>query len=98
MKWHVMCTIPQQRTNERRPRMQILENRIMTIVSRGPCSLDELVAACPHATWGQIFGEVDRLSRARRVTLQRQGRGVYIITTSLMKEDRHEHVNTLGTV
>jgi hypothetical protein len=78
--------------------MQNLETHIMGILSRGSCPLDELVSACPDGTWGQIFGEVDRLSRMARVTLQRQGRGVYIITTSLMKEDRHEHVSTLGTV
>ena len=77
--------------------MRTLEPQIMGILSRGPCSLDELVSACPDATWAQIFGEVDRLSRMARVTLQMQGRGAYIITTSLIKEDRHEHVSTLGT-
>jgi len=30
--------------------------------------------------------------------LQRRGRDAYIITTSITKENGHEHVNTLGTV
>ena len=55
------------------------------------------MSACPDATWGQVFGAVDRLSRTGRVTLQRRGRGIYIITTSSTKEDDHEHVNTVGT-
>jgi len=75
---------------------QTLENHIIVILSHGPSSLDELVSACPDATWGQVFGAVDRLSRTGRVTLQRRGRGIYI-TTSSTKEDDHEHVNTVGT-
>jgi len=42
---------------------QTLENHIIWILSHGPSSLDELVSACPDATWGQVFGAVDRLSR-----------------------------------
>jgi len=42
---------------------QTLENHIIGILSHGPSSLDELVSACPDATWGQVFGAVDRLSR-----------------------------------
>ena len=76
---------------------QTLENHIIGILSQGPSSLDQLVSACPDATWGQVFGPVDRLSRRGRVRLQRRGRGVYIITTSSTKEDDHEHVNTVGT-
>ena len=76
---------------------QTLENHIIVILSHGPSSLDELGSACPDATWGQVFGAVDRLSRTGRVTLQRRGRGIYIITTSSTKEDDHEHVNTVGT-
>ena len=76
---------------------QTLENHIIVILSHGPSSLDELVSSCPDATWGLVFGAVDRLSRTGRVTLQRRGRGIYIITTSSTKEDDHEHVNTVGT-
>ena len=42
---------------------QTLEKHIIVILSHGPSSLDELVSACPDATWGQVFGAVDRLSR-----------------------------------
>jgi hypothetical protein len=79
-------------------RTQNLEDHILEILSQAPCSLDELVSACPDATWGHIFGEVDRLSRAGRLTLQRRGRGTYIISTSNHKGGRHEHVSTVGTV
>jgi hypothetical protein len=63
-------------------RTQTMEDHILEILSQAPRSLDELVSTCPNATWGHIFGEVDRLSRAGRVTLQRRGRGTYIISTT----------------
>ena len=63
-------------------RMPNLEDHILEILSQAPCSLDELVSACADTTWGHIFGEVDRLSRAGRVTLQMRGRGVYLLSVT----------------
>jgi hypothetical protein len=43
------------------------------------CDLDMLVRACPTLTWNQVFSEVDRLSRARKLRLNYLGHGQYSI-------------------
>jgi len=68
-------------------RMQNLEDHILAILSQAPCSLQEFVSACADATWNHIFGEVDRLSLARRVTLPLQGQEVYLVSVTGTRGD-----------
>ncbi len=41
------------------------------------CLFEQLIAACPGLSWNQIFFEVDRLSRERRVQLSQEKPGIY---------------------
>jgi hypothetical protein len=54
--------------------------RVLEIIvrSRG-CDLEEVVLECRDLTWNQVFLELDRLSRAGRITLKQIGRGHYMV-------------------
>lgn len=41
------------------------------------CLFEQLIAACQGFSWNQIFSEVDRLSRERRVQLSQEKPGIY---------------------
>lgn len=43
------------------------------------CSFEQLITVCQGLSWNQIFSEVDRLSRERRVQLSQEKPGVYHI-------------------
>jgi hypothetical protein len=51
-----------------------------TILSRPGCLLEELIFACPQATWNQVFLEIDHLSRTGQVRLSLEGPGLYRVS------------------
>lgn len=58
-----------------------VSHQVMEIVIHSPgCGVEELALQCPNLTWNQVFLELDRLSRAGRVTLKQEGPGLYTIT------------------
>jgi hypothetical protein len=71
-----------------------IEHRVMDIIVHAPgCDLDDVLVKCPDLTWNQVFDELDRLSRARRVVLKQTGRGHYAITPTRSNEQRVPHVH-----
>ena len=49
-------------------------NQILEVVKAHPgCGLDELTSLLPDLSWSDVFVEVDRLSRAGRLRLTRNG-------------------------
>lgn len=60
--------------------MEAVDSAIFQEVAwRGPLRLEELMDKLPAYGWNQIFSAVDRLSRDNRLSLQRVGRGIYLV-------------------
>jgi hypothetical protein len=60
------------------PGLSTLTNRIMKAVKQTPeCTLEELMGRCPDLAWGQLFLEIDRLSREGILRLTPKGRGTF---------------------
>lgn len=55
----------------------ITEDILHAIANRPGCLLEELIFACPQATWNQVFLEIDHLSRTGDLQLSLEGPGLY---------------------
>jgi hypothetical protein len=57
-----------------------ISRQVLAIIVQHPgCDVEEVVVECPSLTWNQVFLELDRLSRAGRITLKQTGRGHYSV-------------------
>jgi hypothetical protein len=60
--------------------VDVIGSRILEEVAKTPgLSIDDIVTACPHLSWNQIFLEIDHLSRIELITLKLEGTGRYRI-------------------
>jgi hypothetical protein len=55
------------------------DESVLTSLNRyGSQTMDQLTNTLPEFTWAQIFGSVDRLSRAGQVVLTQMGRDYHV--------------------
>lgn len=64
------------------------ESVLISLRTHGPQTMDQLTQTVTDLTWPQIFGSVDRLSRAGRVILTPMGRE-YEVALSVRIETSH---------
>jgi len=73
-----------QGTRETPASRRDVESAILRVVDqRGSCTLDELLLALTDCTFSLMLGNVDRLSRERKVLLRRPTRFGYLVSALL---------------
>ena len=70
----------QEKSEPREPIQEEIRRRIISIIeSVIECDLDTLVSRCGDVSWGQIFLEVDHMSRMGGICLTRSANGRYCL-------------------
>ena len=70
----------QEKSDPREPIQEEIRRRIISIIgSVIECDLDTLVSRCGDVSWGQIFLEVDHMSRMGGICLTRSANGRYCL-------------------
>ena len=63
------------------PTRQTLREIILLALQNSPgCEIDAVVARCSGFTWGEVFLEIDRLSRSGEIRLKKQRGAGYTLT------------------
>ena len=70
----------QKKSEQRETLQEEIRRRIISVIeSAAECDLDTLVSRCEDLTWGQIFLEVDNMSRKGAILLTRSADGRYYL-------------------
>ena len=70
----------QEKSEPREPIQEEIRRRIISMIgSVIECDLDTLVSRCGDVSWGQIFLEVDHMSRMGGICLTRSANGRYCL-------------------
>ena len=64
------------------------ESVLISLNRYGPQTLDQLTNTLAEFTWAQIFGSVDRLSRAGQVVLKQAGRDYHVALPGISMPSR----------
>jgi hypothetical protein len=70
----------QKKSDQRETIQEDIRRRIISVIESAiECDLDTLVSRCGDLSWGQIFLEVDNMSRIGAVLLTRSANGRYCL-------------------
>ena len=64
------------------------ESVLISLNRYGPQTMDQLANTLAELTWAQIFGSVDRLSRAGQVVLKQAGRDYHVALPGISMPSR----------
>lgn len=83
----------QKKSEQRETLQEEIRQRIISVIeSAFECDLDTLVSRCEDLSWGQIFLEVDNMSRIGVIRLTRLADGRYCLGLPRLARSHEAHV------